>query len=96
MLYCSVDMEHSIFVYKPFSKIKDHINDISKISRIKKNKDKIITEYESILSSNIKHIKKSYPGIDKELVSFVCKCNSFGVPVTNNVLKEKAEKIAEK
>lgn len=79
------------------SKFKDHLNDISNISKIKKNKDKIITEYESTLSSKIKHIKKSsYPGIDKELVSFVGKCNSFGVPVTNNVLKEKAEKIAEK
>jgi hypothetical protein len=28
------------------SKFKDHLNDISNIWKIKKNKDKIITEYE--------------------------------------------------
>ncbi len=48
---------------------KNEIRDVYRISKIKKNKEKIIKEYESATSTKVKSLKKSsFPEIDKNLI----------------------------
>jgi hypothetical protein len=91
------DIDKNISNKVILEKFKNELNDLSNISKIKKNREVIIKEYESSTSSQRKHLKKSkYPNIEKSLFEFVANCNSLGFPLNTLMLKEKANEFAKK
>ncbi len=65
------------------------------ISKIKKNRDQIITAYESSTLSQVKTLRGAkYPEIENALIAFIGNCNSEGLPINSLLLKEKANQIA--
>jgi hypothetical protein len=76
-------------------KFKNEMRDSYNISKIKKNREKIIEEYESSTTTKAKSLKKSYyPDIENGLLKFISESNSHGMPVNTLLLKEKASQIA--
>jgi hypothetical protein len=76
-------------------KFKNEIRDSYNISKIKKNRDKIISEYESSTSTKVKSLEKfQYPDIENGLIEFISKSNFCGIPVNTLLLKEKANQLA--
>jgi hypothetical protein len=74
---------------------KDEIRGDYSISKIKKEKAKIIEEYKSSTSTQVKSLKKSkYPVIEKGLIEFISKCNNEGIPINTLLLKEKTNRLA--
>lgn len=74
---------------------KGEIKDSYNISKIKKDRERIISQYESSTSTKVKKLRKAkYPEIDNELLGFISECNSKGVPINTILLKEKAKEIA--
>jgi len=73
----------------------DEIKDSSNISKIKKNRESIIREYETLTSTQVKKLRKSkYPDIEKALIEFISNCNNNGLYINTLLLKEKANEIA--
>lgn len=79
-------------VYRQFPDIKCH-----NISKIVKNKEKYVREYESVAAVDRKRLRKGkYPEVEAKLVDFIAKANANGIPIGSVLLKEKANEIAEK
>jgi hypothetical protein len=65
------------------------------ISKIKAQRHRIITAFESSLSSKAKTLKTtSYPDIEKGLIDFITDASNEGLPVNTAILKEKAIQLA--
>ena len=63
--------------------------------KIKKQKRKIISDYEGTRSFNAKKCRKSHQqDIDQKLIEFVIECNTKGIPLGLALVKEKANQIA--
>ncbi len=85
----------------PYSEIlnqfKGEIRDSYNISKIKKDREKIIKEFETSASTKVKNLRKAkYPDIENELIKYISKCNLNGLPINSVLLKEKANEIANK
>jgi hypothetical protein len=79
------------------AQFSDQLKDESNISRIKKNREKVIKEFETEKSRNTKRFRNSsYPEIDNALIEFIGKCNSYGLPTNINILKEKASEYGQR
>jgi hypothetical protein len=76
-------------------KYKDELNDVYNISKIKSKKIQIMVEYESNKSSETKSIKKSkFAHLDQNLLNFIAECNSHGLHIDTDILREKAIQIS--
>ena len=65
------------------------------LMKIKKQKRKIICDYEGTRSLNAKKCCKSHqPDIDQKLIEFVIECNAKGIPLGLALMKEKINQIA--
>ena len=74
-------------VYRQFPDIKCH-----NISKIVKNKDKYVREYENVAAVDRKRLRKGkYPEVEAKLVDFIAKANANGIPIGSVLLKEKAK-----
>jgi len=75
----------------------NEIRDIYNISKIKKNRENIVSAFESSTSTKVKSLKTSkYPDIEKGLLEFIMKCNTIGIPINTLLLKVKANELAVK
>ncbi len=85
--------------YTPYPQILDQFRDELRgpysISKIKKNRDQIITAYESSTLTQVKILRRAkYPEVESVLMEFIGDCNSKGLPINSLLLKEKAIQIA--
>ncbi|CAF0998479.1 unnamed protein product, partial [Brachionus calyciflorus] len=81
----------------PYKEIgrKFNLKDSSNICRILKNKEAILSSYESHVSPFKKSLKKTkLEYIDRGLTNFISKCNQQGVHVNTDILRQKAKEIA--
>ncbi len=77
------------------NQFKSELRDVYNISKIQKNREKIIEEFETSTSAKVKSFKKSdYPLVEKSLIDFIYECNTLGVPVNIILIKAKANKLA--
>jgi hypothetical protein len=77
------------------NQFKSELRDVYNISKIKKNREKIIREFETSTSAKVKSLKKSdYPLVEKGLIDFISECNTLGVPVNTLLIKAKANELA--
>lgn len=74
------------------------LKDSANITRILKNKEKIIKAYEeSNVSTSRKHLKTTpYPEMDKYLINVISQCNSQGISVLQPVIVNAARNFAKK
>ena len=98
----SLDTKYEIIKLFDENKSVDEINNHLKsdyksdtLLKIKRQKSKIISNFEGLMSSSVKILRKSnHPELDLKLLKFVGECNANGIPIGLTLMKEKANQIA--